>query len=102
MKQLGLPNASRGYLAPHVEELCAHIHRKWKPGDRIAPDKELAEQVGLKASKLREAMNLLEQLGVVERRRRSGTFLKQQVTLPVFAKQLQSCAAAALNVLSGE
>lgn len=47
-----------------------------KPGDRLPPERELAEKLGVSRNSLREAIRALEVLGVVEVRHGDGTFVK--------------------------
>lgn len=58
------------------EKLVGHIvNGDWKEGDRIPPERELAEQLGIGRASLREALKALELLGMVECRVGDGTFV---------------------------
>ena len=46
-----------------------------RPGDRLPPEKELAERLGLSRSSLREAVKALELIRVLDVRRGDGTFV---------------------------
>jgi DNA-binding FadR family transcriptional regulator len=46
-----------------------------KPGDRIPPEPELAETLGVARSSVREAVKILTYLGVLESKRSEGTFV---------------------------
>lgn len=46
-----------------------------KPGDRIPPEPELAESLGVARSSVREAIKILTYLGVLESKRSEGTFV---------------------------
>ncbi len=46
-----------------------------KPGDRLPPEKELSEALGLSRSSLREAVKALEIIHVLDVRRGDGTYL---------------------------
>lgn len=46
-----------------------------KPGDKVPPEIELAEALGVARSSLREAIKILSYLGVMESRRAEGTFV---------------------------
>ena len=46
-----------------------------KPGDRIPPEPELAETLGVARSSVREAIKILTYLGVLESKRSEGTFV---------------------------
>ncbi|MCV9996604.1 FadR family transcriptional regulator [Paeniglutamicibacter sp. ZC-3] len=47
----------------------------WKPGDRLPPEAELSDQLGLSRGSLREAVKALSVVGVLEVRRGDGTFV---------------------------
>ncbi|QQM38775.1 FadR/GntR family transcriptional regulator [Streptomyces liliifuscus] len=47
------------------------------PGDRIPPEAELGEELGVSRGPLREAVRMLAALGVVEPRHGSGTYVSQ-------------------------
>ena len=46
-----------------------------KPGDRLPPEMELAESLGVARSSVREAIKILAHLGVLESLRAEGTFV---------------------------
>lgn len=46
-----------------------------KPGDRLPPEKELSESLGLSRSSLREAVKALEMIHVLDVRRGDGTYV---------------------------
>ena len=46
-----------------------------RPGDRLPPEKELGERLGLSRSSLREAVKALEAVGVLAVRRGDGTYV---------------------------
>jgi DNA-binding FadR family transcriptional regulator len=46
-----------------------------KPGDKIPPEPELAESLGVARSSIREAIKILAYLGVLESKRSEGTFV---------------------------
>ena len=49
--------------------------KELKPGDRIPPEPELAEILGVARSSVREAIKILTYLGVLESKRSEGTFV---------------------------
>jgi GntR family transcriptional regulator, transcriptional repressor for pyruvate dehydrogenase complex len=73
-------------IRPHrtFEQICQRIRVQLaegglKPGDKLPPDRELAEQLGVGRNALREALRSLETAGLVERRKgaHGGAFIKQ-------------------------
>lgn len=52
----------------------AIIQGKFKPGEKI-PEQELAEQLGVSRTPIREAIRILEQQGLVEPRPKNGTYI---------------------------
>jgi GntR family transcriptional regulator, transcriptional repressor for pyruvate dehydrogenase complex len=52
-----------------VEQIQAAIFaRQWKPGDKLPPEKELAEQFGTSRATIREAIRVLELAGLLRTR----------------------------------
>ncbi len=51
------------------------IDHKFKPGDILPGEGELARQIGISRPSLREAMKVLQTIGAVESRHGSGTFV---------------------------
>src|SRR5215813_2217326 len=67
---------SNSQLSPVTELVRRYIvENDLQPGDRFPTDIVFAEQIGVGLSSLRDAMRTLDQLGVVSRRRKAGTFL---------------------------
>lgn len=65
------PNmASRDRVASWLEEVGA------LPGERLPPERQLSEKLGISRGELRKAMMALETEGMVERHVGRGTFLK--------------------------
>ncbi len=52
----------------------AIIQGKFRPGEKV-PEEELAEQLGVSRTPIREAIRILEQQGLVETRPKNGTFI---------------------------
>jgi GntR family transcriptional repressor for pyruvate dehydrogenase complex len=48
-----------------------------KPGDRLLPERELSQKLGISRASLREVMRVLALLGVVEVRPGQGTFIRK-------------------------
>ena len=61
----------------HLEERLAErvAGRELRPGDRLPPEKELSESLGLSRSSLREAVKALEIIRVLDVRRGDGTYV---------------------------
>ena len=53
----------------------AMIRKELKPGDKLPPEPELAEQLGVGRSSVREAIKILGYCGVLESRRSEGTIV---------------------------
>jgi GntR family transcriptional repressor for pyruvate dehydrogenase complex len=54
------------------------------PGDRLPPEPELAEQIGVSRTALREALKTLAGLGVIHSKRRGGTFIATSFSEAMF------------------
>jgi GntR family transcriptional repressor for pyruvate dehydrogenase complex len=58
------------------EKLVGHVvNGDWKEGDRIPPERELSELLGIGRASLREALKALELLGMLDSRVGDGTFV---------------------------
>lgn len=57
----------------HIKEMI--ISGELAPGDRLPPEKELSERLGLSRSSLREAVKALEVIRVLDVRRGDGTYV---------------------------
>ena len=62
---------SRDMLAKWLDEYGAN------PGERLPPERQLSEKLGISRGELRKAMTALEADGMVERHVGRGTFLKE-------------------------
>jgi GntR family transcriptional regulator len=60
-----------------------------RPGDRLPPEKELADSLGVSRGTLRLALERLEINGEVERRQGSGTFVGRVAMPPAFSEGLE-------------
>lgn len=66
------------YLPEHVREVWQYIQRAGlKPDDLLPGERDLSGKLRISRTKLRDAMNTLEEWGLIERRRRFGTTLKR-------------------------
>jgi GntR family transcriptional regulator, transcriptional repressor for pyruvate dehydrogenase complex len=78
----------RQFLTPvHRTTLTGDIYRKmvthlirgdWAPGERIPPERELCQQLGVGRASLREALKALEIIGMIETRLGDGTYVCQR------------------------
>jgi GntR family transcriptional repressor for pyruvate dehydrogenase complex len=58
------------------EKLISHVvSGDWKAGDRIPPERELCQQLGIARSSLREALKAMELIGMLDSRVGDGTFV---------------------------
>lgn len=62
----------------------AIIEGDFKPGDKLPSEAELCEQLGVGRNSLREAIRMLNAMGVVETKRGQGTFLRETISHDVF------------------
>jgi GntR family transcriptional regulator, transcriptional repressor for pyruvate dehydrogenase complex len=65
--------SGRNHVAEQLQALLAE--RDLHAGDRLPPERQLAAELGIARSGLREGMRRLVDLGVLEARRGSGTYL---------------------------
>ena len=56
---------------------------KWRPGEALPPERELAEQLGVSRITLRKALERLEDEGLLLRRQGSGTYVAPRVEQPL-------------------
>jgi len=61
---------------------------KLQPGEKLPPERTLADLLGVGRSSLREAINILEALGFVEIRNRKGIFVRP-VSSPIISDPLR-------------
>jgi GntR family transcriptional regulator, transcriptional repressor for pyruvate dehydrogenase complex len=58
------------------ENLISHVvSGDWKAGDRIPPERELCQQLGIARTSLREALKAMELIGMLDSRVGDGTFV---------------------------
>ena len=60
-----------------------------KPGDKLPTEPVLAEQLGTSRPPLREALSALEIMGIIERRGRTGNFVKANIDAVRYKRQLR-------------
>jgi GntR family transcriptional repressor for pyruvate dehydrogenase complex len=62
--------------AAAFDQLISHVvNGNWKAGDRIPPERDLCQQLGMARSSLREALKAMELVGMVDSRVGDGTFV---------------------------
>jgi len=67
-----------------VSEICRLIRQRvYKAGDRLPPERELAEQLQVSRPTLREALRVLELTGIVESRHGGGTFIQDMSSVGI-------------------
>lgn len=62
-------------LYVRAEEAMTELLRSYQPGDQLPPEPQLAEQLGISRSTLREALRSFEDRGLIDRRQGIGTFV---------------------------
>jgi GntR family transcriptional regulator, transcriptional repressor for pyruvate dehydrogenase complex len=68
-----------GVPAAVFEQLLGSIvSGEWKEGQRILPERELCQQLGVARPSLREALKALEIMGLVDSRVGAGTFVRKR------------------------
>lgn len=68
-----------GVPAAVFEQLLGYIvSGEWKEGQRILPERELCQQLGVARPSLREALKALEIMGLVDSRVGAGTFVRKR------------------------
>ncbi|MCX7786891.1 MAG: FadR family transcriptional regulator [Spirochaetes bacterium] len=77
LKRINKPNISDTVIE---QILDLFLSGKLKVGDRLPSEAELAEQVGVGRNSIREAMKVLQVLGIVERRQGDGSYISD--TMP--------------------
>lgn len=60
-----------------------------KPGDKLPSEPVLAEQLGTSRPPLREALSALEMFGIIERRGRTGSFVKANIDTVRYKRQFR-------------
>lgn len=81
-KQIGLkPIQNKSVVQQVIDRLTeAMLTGALKPGDKIPTELEMSETFGVGRNSIREAIKILEYLGVVEIKRADGTFVRSGFT----------------------
>src|ERR1700710_1710127 len=62
--------------ASAFEQLISYVvNGAWRPGDRIPPERELCQQLGIARTSLREALKAMELVGMLDSKVGDGTFV---------------------------
>src|ERR1700684_4289409 len=70
------PIARTTLTAAAFEQLISYVVKgSWKAGDRIPPERELCQQLGIARTSLREALKAMELVGMLDSRVGDGTFV---------------------------
>jgi len=71
-----MPLARTTLTASAFEQLISYVvNGTWKAGDRIPPERELCQQLGIARTSLREALKAMELIGMLDSRVGDGTFV---------------------------
>lgn len=70
-----------------------------QPGDKVAGEDELIESLGFTRYRVRQALDLLVQMGVLERQKKKGTFIKRQATNDMTVNILEQLKLAGFDEL---
>lgn len=62
----------------------AILEGDFKPGDKLLSEAQLCEKLGVGRNSLREAIKMLNAIGVLETKRGQGTFLAKEISHDVF------------------
>lgn len=74
-----ISSARVGVPAAVFEQLLGYIvSGEWKEGQKILPERELCQQLGVARPSLREALKALEIMGLVDSRVGAGTFVRRR------------------------
>jgi Transcriptional regulators len=76
VKRQATPISRTTLTAAAFEQLISYVVKgDWKAGDRIPPERELCQQLGIARTSLREALKAMELIGLLESRVGDGTFV---------------------------
>lgn len=89
---MGLTNilgamSARNHVAERLQALLAE--RDLAPGDRLPPERQLAAELGVSRASLREGLRRLLDLGIVQARQGSGTYVADVDLADLLAARLR-------------
>lgn len=76
------PGDNARIVIEQIQELI--LSGSLKPGDRLAPERQMTELLGVGRPALREGLKALELMGVIERRQGSGNYITQSMSGNIF------------------
>ncbi len=68
------PTKLSGEVVNHFTELI--VQQRLQPGDKLPPERDLCEQLGVSRTVLREAVKMLEEKGLLDSIQGSGTYVR--------------------------
>jgi len=82
--------AGKGSLVDKVEKRLTEVfvHKGLKPGDSIPKEKELASLMGVSRTVIRESLNRLKTMGLIESRKHLGTIISSPDLSAILGKSL--------------
>ena len=82
LERIGNPNSLVKEIMTQLSQ--AILEGDFKPGEKLPSEAILCEKLGVGRNSLREAIRMLNAMGVMETKRGQGTFLRDTVTDDVF------------------
>ena len=82
LERIGNPNSLVKKIITQLSQ--AILEGDFKPGDKLPSEAVLCEKLGVGRNSLREAIRMLNAMGVMETKRGQGTFLRDTVSEDVF------------------
>ncbi|MGB9826345.1 MAG: FadR/GntR family transcriptional regulator, partial [Desulfofundulus sp.] len=76
LRKIGRPAGLAQMVRDEIERLI--VAGKLAPGSRLPTEKELAQQLGVGRSSIREALRALAEMGIVEVVQGKGTFVRNE------------------------
>lgn len=89
-EEVGIKWVKRNTLAKQVVDQIIGLltSGKLNPGDKLPPEMELMDKLGVSRPVLREALSSLETIGIVQRKTREGTFFSNKIGSEPFSIML--------------